>query len=306
MLSNRVVPCQFFEEKLFAGEPTAEWWMVAFVVNDFLVNVNATFATLQVESAVLSKQYTSLRLLRTVLETASSIEHDAERSMEEPVQSTDAAISKGQFIASDAGIDVLMRGIDVASAELYTELLNDQGRKTVISASAVLYLSALHGLTVVIAGRQASGRESSPIPPCLPVELINTSNVAFVSLVGSHKHALRSCFGDDFLQQVCQQHKELVRVVTQEAPLSTKLHTKMLTGMVFSKSWAPCGSRFKELRQFVAGLATVMPTTSRVEGDFSLMCYRRNSYASGLTDFALEGAVYAKQYDDLQVAASKL
>jgi hypothetical protein len=49
-----------------------------------------------------------------------------------------------------------------------------------------------------------------------------------------------------------------------------------------------------------------MPTTSHVEGNFSLMCYRRNTYASALTDFALEGAVYAKQYEDLQVAASKL
>ena len=159
-------------------------------------------------------------------------------------------------------------------------------------ASAVMYLSALHGVTVILSGRQqAAGRESLPVPPCLPVELINTSNVNFVSLVGSHQHALRSCFGDAFLLQVCQQHKDLVRIVAQEAPLSSQLHAKMGTDMVFRKSWAPCGPRFKELRLFAAGLATVMPTTSRVEGDFSLMCYRRNIYASGLTDFALEGSI---------------
>ena len=98
----------------------------------------------------------------------------------------------------------------------------------------------------------------------------------------------------------------LLGIVAQEAPLSSQLHARLLTHMVFSKSWAPCGSRFKEFGQLAAGLATVMPTTSRVEGDFSLMCYRRNIYSSALTDFALEGAVYAKQYDDLQVAASKL
>ena len=34
---------------------------------------------------------------------------------------------------------------------------------------------------------------------------------------------------------------------------------------------------------FVEGLATMMPTTSRVESDFSLMSYRRNSYCAGLT-----------------------
>ena len=58
----------------------------------------------------------------------------------------------------------MMRGIDVDAAELYRELLDDQGRTTVILASAVLYLSALRGLTVVIVGRQAAGRESSPVP----------------------------------------------------------------------------------------------------------------------------------------------
>jgi hypothetical protein len=116
-----------------------------------------------------------------------------------------------------------------------------------------------------------------------------------------HALTMLSCY-----KFVSNTSKDLVRIVAQEAPLSSQLHAKMGINMVFSKSWSPCGPRFKKLRLFAAGLATVMPTTSRVEGDFSLMCYLRNIYASGLTDFALEGSIYAKQYDDLQVAASKL
>ena len=189
-------------------------WTVAFVVNDFLVNVNATFTALQVTSAVaVSKQYTSLRSLCIALETASSSEHDADRSMEEPLLSTEEKVSNGAscFIVSRAGINMLMRGIDVVVADLYREVLDDQGQNNVVSASAVLYLSALHGLTVLIAGRhQAAGRESSPVLPCLPLEFINTSNVDFVTLVGSYKHAFHSCFGDAFLQQVCQQHTDQV------------------------------------------------------------------------------------------------
>jgi hypothetical protein len=248
--------------------------MVDIIANDFFVKVNATFTALQVESGVVSKQYDSLRLLCTLLKTASSSKQESDGSMDEAFLFTEETISKGQFKASKAGLNVLMLGIDVDAVEQFRELLNDQGRSSVILASAVLYLSALHGLTVVIAGRQAAGRESSPVPPCLPVELINTSYIDFVFLVGSHKHALCSCFGDAFLQTVCQQHKLLVRDVAQEAPLSSQLHARILTHKVFSKSWALCGSRFKELRQFAAGLATVMPTTtSRVDGDFLLMCY---------------------------------
>ena len=57
---------------------------------------------------------------------------------------------------------------------------------------------------------------------------------------------------------------------------------------------------------FSAGLATLMPTMSRVEGDFSIMGYRRNSYCSGMTDFALKGVMYAKQLFDLRKAMANL
>lgn len=305
MLANKPAICAYFQGKQYANTPSTEWWLIAMVVYNFLVNVNTTFAALQVDSAVVSKQYGSLRALLLLLQSASSSEHCPNCTLHEPLQFNEATISKGQFVISKAGLDVFMRGIDVDATDLYQEL-DEVRRVPVISASAVLYLQALHGLTLVIAGREAAGRECTPVPPCLPVELINTSYVDFVALVGSHKHALRSMYGDAFLQSVCQQHKDLVRIVAQEAQLSSQLHAKVDTHQVFSKSWSPCGSRFTELRQFAAGLATVMPTTSRVEGDFSLMGYRRNTYASALTDFALEGAMYAKQYDDLCRVASKL
>ena len=75
---------------------------------------------------------------------------------------------------------------------------------------------------------------------------------------------------------------------------------------MFSKSWAPCGSCFQELLLFSAGLATMMPTMSRVEGYFSIMGYRRNSYCSGMTEFALKGVMYAKQLFDLRKAVVQL
>ena len=57
---------------------------------------------------------------------------------------------------------------------------------------------------------------------------------------------------------------------------------------------------------FTAGLTTVMPTTSCVEGDLSLINYRRNSYCLGLTEFSLEGIMYESQYKALQKVAASL
>jgi hypothetical protein len=87
---------------------------------------------------------------------------------------------------------------------------------------------------------------------------------------------LRPAFDDEFLQKVGQQQKELVRVAVKEPALMVQLQSK--TRNAFSQSWSPCGSRFKDLEKFSAGLATMIPTTNGVEGDFSLMNYRRNSY----------------------------
>ena len=108
------------------------------------------------------------------------------------------------------------------------------------------------------------------------------------------------------MKKICHQHNNLVCVTAQEAPLLSQLSRLMATRHMFSKSWAPCGSCFQELLLFSAGLATLMPTSIRVEGNFSSMGYRRNYYCSGMTNFALERVMYAKQFFDLRKAAAQL
>ena len=165
----------------------------------------------------------------------------------------------------------------------------------------------MNDLENILAGRKSAHQELvDAAPTCLPMKLINTSVVNFVSLVGDHKDQLRSAFGDKFVKEICRQHNNLVRVTAQEAPLLLKLSRSMETLHVFSKSWASCGSFFQELLLFSVGLATLIPTTSRVEGDLLLMGYCRNYYCSGMTDFALEGFLYAKQFFNLRKSAAQL
>ena len=170
--------------------------------------------------------------------------------------------------------------------------------------SSVLYLEAMNGVVVACSGRQAAGRESASVPPCLLMEMIGTSVVDFVALVSSHNMQLQSAFKTEVMQNICQHHKDLVRIASQDPPLRLQLQAK--TRSVFSKSWLPCVSCFHELQMFMEGLMKVMPTTSRVEGDFSLMSYHHNSYFLGLTDFSLEGIMYANQYKALQKVAAPL
>jgi hypothetical protein len=294
---------EFIQEKQYSSAPPKEWWLLAMLIFHFLKEVNITFQVLQVESGVVSKQYDNLRKLLDQLQHHCNAERDEERSLESPLSFSGGIVSQGQFSVTAAGISALLQGIGVQAAERAAQL-DHTGMRRVLAASAVLYLESMNGLVKVIAGRQAAGHVSSAVPPCLPLELINTSVLDFVSLVTNHKAQLRSAFGEEFLKQVCDQHKELIRVAVEESPLRAQLLAK--TRGVFSKAWSPCGSRFVALQMFSAGLVTVMPTTSRIEGDFSLMTYRRNSYCSALTDFALEGVMYAKQFQALQRVAALL
>ena len=68
----------------------------------------------------------------------------------------------------------------------------------------------------ILEGRQSACQElADAAPPCLPMELIKTSAVGFVSLVGNHKDQLRSAFVDEFVKEIFRQHKYLVRITDQ-------------------------------------------------------------------------------------------
>ena len=86
----------------------------------------------------------------------------------------------------------------------------------VIRVCGVLYVTAINGLVKILSGRQFACQELADASlRCLPIELIKTYVVNFVSLVGNHKDQLRSAFGDEFVKEIFRQHKYLVRITDQ-------------------------------------------------------------------------------------------
>jgi hypothetical protein len=58
--------------------------------------------------------------------------------------------------------------------------------------------------------------------------------------------------------------------------------------------------RYPLLCSFIAGLATVLPGTTTVQSDFSVIGWEKDDYRTSLTDFSLEGALHCKQFDILK------
>ena len=133
--------------------------------------------------------------------------------------------------------------------------------------------------------------------------------VSNTELVRAHKKRLQSHYKDcaiAHIEKICDQHRKLVERVASDGNLNNAFVTSCKES--FEKAWAPAGCNFVStaLQGFAAGLATVMPTTSRVEADFSLMTYRRDDFCNNLSDFALEGVMHAKQLRRLQDAVIDL
>ena len=109
---------------------------------------------------------------------------------------------------------------------------------------------------------------------------------------------------NNVIESICDQHTKLKQCIASEPRLETSFRT--CASGDFEIAWLPGGSRFQDLQMFCVGLATVMPTTSRVEGDFSLVNYRKNDHCSNLSDFALEGVMHSHQLRELQNAVDNL
>jgi hypothetical protein len=54
------------------------------------------------------------------------------------------------------------------------------------------------------------------------MELINSFVLGIVNLVAKHKERLLDKFNADFLQQVCDQHKDRISTAVEESPLEKK------------------------------------------------------------------------------------
>jgi hypothetical protein len=74
----------------------------------------------------------------------------------------------------------------------------------------------------------------------------------------------------------------------------------------FDDCWSPLGIGFWVLKLFAGGIATVMPGTSSVEADFSLINWQKDAYSKAMTDFLLESILHCKQHTRLSMLAERI
>ncbi len=144
---------------------------------------------------------------------------------------------------------------------------------------------------------------------CISIAVRQTPNGGwFLSLnwwlLGMKKQFLASFNKSCSISKICDEYKALILAVVTEPTLHERFKSDSFKQLC--KAWSGAGSRFEALQTFAAGIGTVMLTTLRIEGDFSLMNHLRDEYCAALTDFPLEGVMHAKQYIAILASAQSL
>ena len=122
---------------------------------------------------------------------------------------------------------------------------------------------------------------------------------SLVAILQQHDSRLKRCFSSEQIKQIDQEFSALHRAYRQEPELKNVLDVMKSKAVSFEDAWAPLCSRFKMLKEFCGGLATVLPNTATVESDFSRLSLEKNEYRKALTDFSLEGVLHSKQFAEL-------
>ncbi|OAE21235.1 hypothetical protein AXG93_3833s1130 [Marchantia polymorpha subsp. ruderalis] len=130
--------------------------------------------------------YNNLCVLLTELRERCFTKRDESRNLDVPASFGCSTVSKVQFLVTVACLELLLQGIDVYAVEFDAEL-DARCKSQVLCGCAILYLEGMISVIKVMGGRQYSDHKSAPLPPCLPLELIKTLMVDFVSLIANHK-----------------------------------------------------------------------------------------------------------------------
>eukprot|EP00172_Hildenbrandia_rubra_P004313 Plantae.Rhodophyta-Hildenbrandia_rubra.ctg8478.p1 GENE.Plantae.Rhodophyta-Hildenbrandia_rubra.ctg8478~~Plantae.Rhodophyta-Hildenbrandia_rubra.ctg8478.p1 ORF type:complete len:199 (+),score=31.30 Plantae.Rhodophyta-Hildenbrandia_rubra.ctg8478:445-1041(+) len=183
------------------------------------------------------------------------------------------------------------------------ENLSIQEEAEVTRSIAALFAETIDGAARIVAERDSSNGNGAFLPPVLPHPLTRIAGCAFSKHVRDQKLRLKSALSQDCVNQLENEHSELLEVKRRDARFRDEIE-RFRGAEGFEGGWTSLRGRFPSLRSFAGGLATVFPGASAVEADFSLISWEKSDYRSQLSNLSLEGMLHAKQHERLKAVST--
>ena len=117
-----------------------------------------------------------------------------------------------------------------------------------------------------------------------------------------HRASIIQYSGHAMIKAVATERQSLVDRYSANSSFAASVNC--LKSAQFKDAWCHLSSVFPNLALFAAGLSTVLPSTHTVEADFSMLKNLKCDSHPALSNYAMEGQLQAKQYDELEEAVA--
>ena len=109
-------------------------------------------------------------------------------------------------------------------------------------------------------------------------------------------------FSEEEVEKIDEQFRKLRLAFKEQCGFLEMLHNAQGSSALksFESCSSPLGNDFHHLQLFCGAIASIMPGTSSVESDFSLINWTKDPNSQSLSDISLESILNCKQYRKLR------
>ena len=279
--------------------PSTMWWIYLLAMDCFTSHTAATFRKIQGLTTLVCQQQEQLyELIDTLMEQIDATGPHTQEERENMNHNTN--INEGGFMVKRADVKEFLIGLSSWVEELMDDTDEEQ-LDNMIEDIGRVFLSACKGINSIMIHRkndntpQADPQRS--LPPVLPHELVRVTAANFIRKARQQGTRLQKHFGvSSHLDIIADEHKALLAAYRHEEVLAICIDG-CDANTSFECAWALLSGRFPHLAEFCGGVASIFPSTSTVESDFSVLRWEKDDHRKSISDFGLEGVMQSKQYN---------
>ena len=278
----------YLDDKNPTCKPAKEWWVYVALCETIIREVNITFVTGQGLTTTVGEQVKQLdKLKQNLIEIVGA----QEKSLYEELD--DCSFIQSNYVVKKETAVAMIKDCG-RFYELIFEASSPSIQKDIWQDASKFTISIVEGIQEI--EQQHSKSSGSKVPPVMPYDLVQLRSYEFNKIIEEQTDRLMFSKTQKELNDIEGQHRELISAYRSEDTLRKAIQDS-IGGKSFTECWACIGiGRFKALKEFCGGLATVFPGTASVESDFSVVGYEKNEYRTSLTDLSLEGILHSKQF----------
>jgi hypothetical protein len=310
---NRLRLLYHFAEKKRACEPPTEWWVVVIAIQAMVERIEKTFTAMQGLKTLVCEQRQLLTVLEHDLKARCNIQGpmtDEETEAFSLALTNDPSLGfqKGNYLVKKQEVvDSLdeVGGFVLLSMDALQASGDDRDmatRNNIVTTIANFSLQIVVGISKVCAERDNQNNSTQQLPPVLPLDLCSLLPRDFICCLEQQRIRLKQMFSDLEVEKIDIQFQNLRLAFRERSEFHQLIQNSQAGSVVqtFEQCWTPLRGEFHDLQRFCGAIASVMPGTSSVESDFSLINWTKDPFSQSLTDFSLESILHCKQYQKLR------